>query len=83
VLTTLFGIWGALSITISADLGQPESHTGRFFAYGLPAVGLAAGIPMTVIGVKNRRKLHRAHMRVAAAPIVTPDGAAVGIVGRF
>ena len=83
IMTTLFGTWAVLSLTISADLGQPESHTGRFFAYGLPALGLAAGIPMTIVGVKNRRNLHREHMRVAAAPVVTPDGAALAVVGRF
>lgn len=75
--------WGSMAIASSLDYGAPTNHTGRLVAYGAPIAGLAIGVPLLTVGIKNRMRLGQMRMEMTAAPVVTREGAMLGVAGRF
>ena len=83
VLTSVGGVWLAISTAFTMDGAPAETATGKLFQWGFPVVIAVTGVALTIAGGTARRQLHEARRRMYVAPHASRQGGGLAVVGRF
>lgn len=83
VLTSIGGVWFAVSSAFAIDGATAESATGKLLQWGFPVAIAVTGIALTIAGGTARRQLHEARRRMYVSPHASRQGGGLALVGRF
>lgn len=72
-----------IALPLTIDYGPPVSASGVTWAYVLPGLGVAAGIPLIIVGAKAKSELNEVRWVLTAKPNLSPTNAGFGLTARF